>query len=240
MINRLMIRVAIVGVAVLWFSSIACYADGSSGGPRIANQALDPPVEIESFAWINSLTSISGFREAPGLILRVPCFRQDLEKRAALHRTYPYQQIHTPDSRSWCRPQRIPRGVDAGRYVDQHGLLFARHPALAGAAVPPTAHAVQTQMGAGGVMQVFDPPVEVEDSEWMTSLTTFSSFPGARGLILRTPCFMQDISKQRSPSGPVLKSPTFSSGCTAERIPRGEWKGYYVGANGDVFLPPPR
>lgn len=215
-----MIRVAIVGVALLGFSSLASYAAGSSGGLRLVNRALDPPVEIETFAWITSLTSISGFREAPGLILRVPCFRQDLEKRAALHKTYPYLQIQTPDSLSWCRPQRIPRGVDVGRYVDQHGHVFARQPALPGAAAPPPAHAVQTQVGAGGVMQVFDPPVEVKDSMWMTSLTTFSSFPGARGLILTVPCF--------------------SGACTAKRIPRGEWAGWYVGANGDVFLPPPR
>ncbi|HXM18538.1 MAG TPA: hypothetical protein VN934_06960 [Candidatus Tumulicola sp.] len=240
-----MIRVAIVGVALLWFSSTACYGDGSSGGLRLVNQALDPGVEIESFAWINSLTSISGFREAPGLILRVPCFRQDLEKRAALHTTYPDLQIHTPDSLSWCRPQRIPRGADAGRYIDQHGHVFARQPALSGAAAPPPAHAM-TEIGAGGVMQVFDPPVEVKDSEWMTSLTTFSSFPGAPGLILRVPCFRKDLGNPPSPNPvlvlrPPLQMPKFSSvWCAAKQIPRGEWAGRYVEVNGEVIVPPPR
>jgi len=240
-----MIRGAIIGVAILGFFSIACYADGSSSGLRVVTQTFDPPITTGTVEWITSLTAISGFRGAAGLILRVPCFRQDLLKRAVEERTYPQVHFRTPGLQSWCRPQRIPRGAYAGRYVDEHGRLFARQTTVPGG-VPPVPDTSQKQMEGGAILQVFDPPVEIEDSSWMISLTTVRRFPGAPGLILQVPCFSGYLGVQPSPGPTRIQTiamprprPRYQSSCAPQRVPRGDDKGLYAMQDGYIVPPPP-
>ena len=86
----------------------------------------------------------------------------------------------------------------------------------------------------------FDPPVQVNTTVYMTSLTTIRDIPGYPGLVVHVPCFVPADKPKHwlittSSDLPTPKGSQFGW-CTAQPLP-GTTE--LIGRDGDFITPPP-
>jgi len=89
------------------------------------------------------------------------------------------------------------------------------------------------------VNETFDPAVQINGTEWLVNLVTFTGIDSGSGIVMRIPCTASD---PKAGKGHIteIKPPYYNYGCTAQVIPIGRYKGLLITQFGQIMAAPPQ